>query len=293
MIPNLEEIYCLAENLTRKIDQVVLKKHQVGRKSVLSIADSVTIMIIKQIVGISDNLRLYNLLKNTQYNGFPPLPSYQQFCESLNKSYKYLAYISQILVKINLLNNKNSEYIVDSTKLHVCKNQYTHKTGSTHPYARTGKTLEGYFFGYKLHVIINTSMDILAFKITPGGLYDPNALTPDFVKGMEGVIVGDKGYISSTVSKELIKQNLLLVTKRRKNMKQIPITKDILDLLNKRCRIETVFGQLKDHFQLVNTKARSVLGYLVHVTSAIIAYCLRQNFDLLHLDIDSALSLIS
>jgi hypothetical protein len=293
MIPNLEEIYCLAENLTRKINQVVLKKLRVGRKSTLSTADSITIMIIKQIVGISDNLRLYNLLKNIPNNGFPELPSYQQFCESLNRSYKYLAYISQILVKMNLLNNKDSEYIVDSTKLSVCKNQYTCKAGSIHPNARTGKTLEGYFFGYKLHVIINTFMEILSFKITAGNVFDPYALTTDFVAGMSGVIVGDKGYICPTIAKKLLEQNLLLVTKRRKNMKQVPVSSEITKLLGKRSLVETLFGQLKDHFLLVNTKCRSVLGYLTHITSAIIAYCLTRNSNLLFLDVNQGISLIS
>jgi hypothetical protein len=67
---------------------------------------------------------------------------------------------------------------------------------------------------------------------------------------MEGIILGDKGYISSTVLKKLIKQNFLLVTKRRKNMKQVPITKDIQTSFKQKMSCRNIFWSTKRSFSI-------------------------------------------
>ena len=53
----------------------------------------------------------------------------------------------------------------------------------------------GWFFGFKLHIVINDKGEIMAFKITKGNVDDRKPVT-FLVKGVVGKLVGDKGYIS-------------------------------------------------------------------------------------------------
>ena len=65
--------------------------------------------------------------------------------------------------------------------------------------ATEGKTSTGWFFGFKLHFILNTLGEIIRMTIT-GGNVDDRSPVMDMVKGITGKLIGDKGYISKKLS---------------------------------------------------------------------------------------------
>lgn len=274
MIPNLVEVYCLASNLASKIDES-LGKTKVGRKPILTRAEYITLAIIKQERSIQTNKDLYELVKYCMNNDFPRLPSYQQFCEGLESNILYLILMNQILCKMNVA-SEEAEYIIDSTKLPICKTIYSNSAKVGLGVADYGKTLEGWFFGFKLHIIINSNMDIVSFKFSRASQSDISALDDFMVKDLMGLLFGDKGYISAKKTKELLNQNLRLVTRSRKNMAKLPVEIPIAKLLSIRQRVETVFGQLKDTFMLIYTKARSLRSFFSNALSALLAYTLKR-----------------
>ncbi len=282
MISNLVEVYCLASNLTKKIDDH-FKKNNVGRKSTLSRAEYITIAIIKQNCGIKTNKDLYELITYCMKNEFKPLPSYQQFCEGLESNFMYLAIIGQLLGQINKSVDKG-EYIVDSTALPICKTIYSNSSTRGKGIADFGKNLEGWFLGFKLHLIITTNMEIVSFKFSSASTSDINALDQKMTAGLRGYLIGDKGYISSKKTSEFLKNDLHLITRPKKNMKKTPVDYSVLSLLSKRQRVETVFGQLKDTFMLICRKARSVQSFFSNACAAIVAYMLKSKPELLSLD---------
>lgn len=284
MIPNLVEVYCLASNLTNKIDKE-LEKSSSGRKPKLNRAEYITIAIIKQDCCIRTNKKLYELLKYCMNRDFPKMPSYQQFCEGLESNLFYLAIINQILTQMNI-SLTEAAYIIDSTSLPICKIMYSNSAKMGLGIADYGKNLEGWFFGFKLHIIINTDMDITAFKFSKGSSSDLSALDKYMTKGLIGYLIGDKGYISAKKTKQLLDQNLQLVTRPRKNMKKLPAESAILSLLAMRQRVETVFGQLKDNFMLIWRKARSVQSFFSNALAAILAYTLKKKSEFLQLNYD-------
>lgn len=85
--------------------------------------------------------------------------------------------------------------------------------------AKRGKTTSGWFYGFKLHLIINEKGEILAFQLTPGNVADVSVVET-LSKGIIGKLFGDKGYISADLGKKLLKQGLELFTTIRSNMKQ-------------------------------------------------------------------------
>lgn len=292
MIPNLEETYCLIDNLTSLIDQKV-QISKVGRKKKLSRAELLTIAIIKQKLGIETNKQLYLLIKRYMKKDFSEMPSYQQFCSGLESNFWHLGIINTILSELN--KQKQSEfYVIDSTPLPLCSVGYRFRSRLGKGIAKSGKNMNGWYFGFKLHLIINKNMDVISFKFTNGSTSDIAALDSKMVKGIAGYLIGDKGYLGLKKAKELKKCNINLITKARKNMKKTPISKQLLRMLKRRQIVETSFSILKDRLQIINKKARSITSFFSQALSAILAYTLDNNNRVLRLGLnDLRLSLIS
>jgi hypothetical protein len=94
----------------------------------------------------------------------------------------------------------------------------------------------------------------------------------DLVKEIFGKLYGDKGYISSQLFLDLFENGVKLITPLRKNMKNrlLPLKDKIL--LRKRSLIETVNDQLKNISQIVHSRHRSVLNFMVNIIAGLIAY---------------------
>ena len=59
---------------------------------------------------------------------------------------------------------------IDSTTLAVCKNPRIHYHKTLAGLARRGKTSTGWFYGFKLHLIVNDRGELLDFVLTPGNV---------------------------------------------------------------------------------------------------------------------------
>ena len=101
---------------------------------------------------------------------------------------------------------------IDSTSLIVCHNRRIHSNCVFKELAKRGKNSIGWFFGFKLHVIINDEGELLAFKLTPANT-DNRTPVPEMTCGIWGKLFGDKGYISQPLFDLLFEQGLQLMTK--------------------------------------------------------------------------------
>ena len=117
---------------------------------------------------------------------------------------------------------KTGIYFVDSMHIKAChiKREKQNKVFKNN--AKKSKTTVGWFFGFKLHFILNTFGEIVSMTITGGNVNDRSPVM-DMVKGITGKLIGDKGYISKKLSAELFEQKVTLITKIKKNMKNILI----------------------------------------------------------------------
>ena len=108
---------------------------------------------------------------------------------------------------------------IDSTSLEVCHNKRIKRNRVFKGLAQRGKTTSGWFYGCKLHLIINEKGEILAFHLTSGNVADVS-VAETLSKGIFGKLFGDRGYISADLAKTLSKQGLELFTTLRVNRKQ-------------------------------------------------------------------------
>lgn len=131
----------------------------------------------------------------------------------------------------------------------------------------------GWFYGFKLHLIINDKGEILDFILTPGNVDDREPLkNMDLHKRIFGKLFGDKGYISKNLFEQLFVDGVHLITKLRKNMKNALLLLHDKIMLRKRALIESVNDELKNICQIEHTRHRSFDNFIINLLSALAAY---------------------
>jgi hypothetical protein len=71
--------------------------------------------------------------------------------------------------------------------------------------------------------VFNNQRQILALKLTKGNVSDTTPV-PRLTKDLVGKLFGDKGYIGKKLAEELLRRDLALMTRVRRNMKSLPIS---------------------------------------------------------------------
>jgi DDE family transposase len=199
---------------------------------------------------------------------FPQLVSYSRFVELLPT-----VLVPLIVYLHTQLGTCTGISFIDSTALAVCKNPRIsqHKVFALD--AARGKTSVGWFYGFKLHLVVNDRGELLAFCLTPGNVDDRRPV-PRLIRRLFGKLFGDRGYISQELATELfVTQGLRLITKLRKNMRNRLLDLGDKLLLRKRALIETINDQLKNVCQIEHSRHRSPLNFLVNLMAGLIAYC--------------------
>ena len=202
---------------------------------------------------------------------FPKLLSYNRFVQLMPRLFVPLCILLQ-----SLFGEETGIYIADPTALPVCHNKRINRNRVFKGLAARGKTTMGWFYGLKLHLVINHKGCIVAVKITPGNV-DERALLDEMTQNLKGSLFADRGFISQDLFNKLFQRGLKLITGIRRNMKNylMPLIEKIL--LRKRFLIETIFDILKVHMNLSHTRHRSPTNCCVNILSCLVAYQLREN----------------
>lgn len=162
---------------------------------------------------------------------------------------------------------------IDSTSIEVCHNRRIKQHKVFENLAARGKTSVDWFFGFKLHLVVNEKGELLNFVLTPGNT-DDRTPVPKLLQQLFGKVFGDKGYASQKLAKQLLESaGVQLLTKLRRNMKNRLMPLNDRLLLRKRSIIETVIDQLKNISQIEHSRHRSPVNCLVNIVCGLIAYC--------------------
>ena len=131
----------------------------------------------------------------------------------------------------------------------------------------------GWFYGFKLHLIINEQGEILSFCLTSGNVDDRNeAVMDSLTKEIFGKLFADRGYISQKLFEKLLKKDITLITRAKKNMKNKLMDYYYRLMLRKRTVIESVNDFLKNICNIEHSRHRSITNFLVNLVSALAAY---------------------
>ena len=214
---------------------------------------------------------------------FPRLLSYPRFV-ALMPRYLMPRYLVPLAIYLPTQWGECSGMsFIDSTSLSVCHPARIQQHRVFAVDARRGKTSVGWFYGFKLHLVVNDSGELLARCLTPGTTDDRRPV-PRLARRLFGRLFGDKGYISAPLAERLrLTHGLRLITKLRKNMHHQLLELSDRLLLRKRALIETIIDQLKNIAQIEHSRHRSPVNFLVHLLAALVAYCHQPKKPSLHL----------
>lgn len=250
----------------------IIKVKDVGRPSKLNISEVITIGIYRYIVSGTNWKSYYETIERDYRSYFPDLPHYNNFMCLLKK---YTILMFQILLMLmRQTKEKEGIFIIDCTSLKVCDNVRINSHKTFVKYAKRGKNGKGYWYGFKLCLIIDIYGNIVNFKVDTASKHDLK-LGKELVRNLKGILIGDRGFIDKKWTEDLFKEKLFLITSVRKNMKKIA-TKFQLDILKIRQKIEGVLSALKRFYNLETTIYRSVKGYINHIILVLLSYQLKK-----------------
>ena len=215
---------------------------------------------------------------------FPTLVSYTRFVELIPSTLPALCLYLRVR-----FGQVTGVAFIDSTPLSVCHNRRIGRHRVFAEMATRGKSSMGWFYGFKLHLIVNDQGELLAVQLTPGNIDDRKPV-PQMTKKLWGKLVGDRGYLSQALFEQLFARGLQLITPIRKNMKNRLVVLEDKLLTRKRFVIETIVDQRKNISQIEHTRHRSSTNFIVNLIAGLIAYTWQPKKPSLHLsDKDLAL----
>ena len=163
--------------------------------------------------------------------------------------------------------------IIDSTPLVSCHIKREKQYKTMKGWAAKEKCTMGWFYGFKLHLVINDKGEIIQWQIIPGNVDDREPLkNRAFNERLFGKLFADRGYISQDLFEMLFVDDIHPVTKLKRNMKNSLMNLYDKILLRKRSVIETVNDELKNICQIEHTRPRSVDNFATNLFAGLIAY---------------------
>ncbi len=283
---SLEELFCTVDDCCKVFEPLWQKQllndghMRRQRSSQMSLSEMMTIQIAYHQSAYR-NFKAFYEKQVCQYwtDAFPRQLSYSRFVD----------WIPSLLMPLSVYLHHcfgacTGVSVMDATKLTVCHNQRIHSHKVFKGLADRGKTSTGWFYGFKLHLLINDQGELLNMTITPGNTDDRKPVLK-LLENSFGKVVADRGYVSQKLFETLLKQmGIQLIVKPRKNMKNklIPLMDKILT--RKRAIVETIIDQLKNISQIEHSRHRSPLNFLVNVVCGLIAYCHQPKKPALSLD---------
>jgi len=222
---NLVEIFYLVDKFCKEIEKTIeghiltSDNSTKTRKRAFTMSESevITIMNMFHQSWYRDLKAFYiNYIQQYRQRDFPHTVSYNRFVELQQKALLPMVVFLQLCCP----GKCTGIFFIDSTPIRVCniKREKTHKVFNG--LAAKGQSTIGWFFGFKLHLVVNDKGEIIKFLITQANADDREPLKNSrFHEKLFGKLFAGKGYISQNLFGKLFSDNIHLITKIRKNMK--------------------------------------------------------------------------
>lgn len=267
------EIFYMVDEFCIHLDAQI-KANLIGnvpkRRPTMSNSEVITLMVLFHS-GCFRNMKHFyeHYVKLHLRTEFPNTVSYNRFTELMQSAILPLG----LFMKTCCLGECSGITYIDSTPIRVCKNKRIKRNKVFKGIAELGKSTMGFFFGFKLHLVVNDKGQILNFVITKGNVDDREPLHNErFIECIKGKLYADKGYLSKELTNLLFLDGIHLITSIRNNMKNCLLELKDKILLRKRSVIETINDELKNMCQVEHSRHRSFGNFLTNLISGLVAY---------------------
>jgi hypothetical protein len=154
----------------KKHTLLVIKK-KATRIPSLHASEIITIILLFHYSPAKNFKYFYTSYLQNYRSELPNLVSYNRFIELQQRYFTHFCWFLKMIFDMNINNQTGINYI-DATCIPVCHNKRTSRHKVFKGFAALGKSSMGWFFGIKLHLIINEKGDLLRAQLTPGNVDD-------------------------------------------------------------------------------------------------------------------------
>jgi len=255
-------VFCCVDDLLQTITEDHPPRSK-GFAPALSDSEVMTMEIVGEYQGIDTDKGIWQYFQRHWQAWFPHLTSRSTFARQAANLWQYKECLQQQLA-VQLGASNDPLHLVDGIPIPLC-------CFSRAPRCRRFKEQAEYgycaakkqtYYGFHGHLLVNGSGVITSFTLTPANGSEREALW-EMLEHIEGLLIGDKGYLSQPLQQELQTVGIDLQTALRSNMQDTRSPQWLRLLKRVRRLIETVIGQLTERFHIEKVWARDMW----HLTS--------------------------
>ena len=191
----ITEIFYLTDEFCNEF-QKSIQGHLLGnppkKKPIMNQSEVITILVLFHGMQHKNLKHFYlNFVQKHLVHLFPNTVSYNRFVELSQQ----VVLPMSLFLKMQCLGQATGITFADSTPIRVCKNKRIKRNKVFKDMATVGKSTMGWFYGFKLHLIVNEKGDVINFVITQGNVDDREPLkNGNFLEKIKGKLYADKGY---------------------------------------------------------------------------------------------------
>ena len=163
-IPELYSViddFCQIYSEYEKTQLLPTNKKQ-NRLCGMALSEIMTIMIMYH-TSYAKNFKYFykTCIEYIHKDDFPKALSYNRFVELMHR-----LYITFNVLLYMLFGEEMGTYFIDSTAIKVCHNKRRYRNKTFVGLAKQGKSSMGFFYGFKLHLVINEKGEFVELKMT-------------------------------------------------------------------------------------------------------------------------------
>jgi hypothetical protein len=231
---------------------------QRGPSPELKDSEVMTMEIVGEFLGMDCDKAIWEYFKRHWAHFFPKISDRSNFARQAANLYVVKRLLQEnIAAKLNAF--EDELHMVDGLPIPICKFARAHfskifKGEVAYGYCATKKER---YYGFRGHIVISSTGVVTAAAFTKANV-DERDVCPELVEKINGLLLGDKGFIRPELQEFLKKKGLHLQTSLRENMKDDRPKSFLKWLIGTRRLIETVIGQLTERFHIEKVWARDL-----------------------------------
>jgi transposase len=241
----MTEIYCFIDDFLKTHPPCASWRRSPNSEPVFTDAEVLTVAVLQSSFGCATLKKAYLLVRENWRGAFPRLVSYKQWVARLHALAEV---VGRLLRAVALdLAEADNFYLLDSKPLPVChpirhgRVRLLREDG-----AYFGKSTKGWFFGFKLHLLIAERGHILAAVLTPGNWGDREPALALCLATEGGAALADMGYAGADFAGNLNEETEVLLLTVADGGPRRSARRALLSSVRE--RIETSFSQLWGRF---------------------------------------------
>lgn len=229
-----------------------------GPEPILADAEVLTMECVGELLGLDQDRAIFAYFRQHYGSWFPGLARVHRttFCRQAANLWRWKERVWQRLA--GRVPHDPHVALVDSFPLPVCRFARAHRCRLFPDEAAFGHDAGARhtFFGFRVHVRLAWPGVITGFALAPANLAEPEVALA-LAEHTTGYLIGDRGYWSPLLTEAVAADGVCLLAPFRQ-AKRDPDPARSHYLSHIRYRIETVFGQLVERYQIKRVRARDL-----------------------------------